>query len=321
MPIMDANRGNTGTALALAGAAGAAAFALSFGLGCGSAQAKEANKTIWQSQVGIANVRSGSGMYYTPVSKTTKKYDITGDKKADKLKMQVTRRGNLILTINGHKAKTIKPVYGGVFVKVKYLKLKNGRPFLYVVKSGENADGPYAVYQGKRGNKLVKVISNYDFPQKYSTAHRYLKNVRAKGNKLIATYEPMTYAAGLMDMTYTFKYSKVSGKIKRTSATTSKVRIATGAKTIKRLHPVKKLKLYTSAKAKKVRGYAAKGGKLSITKVCLKGGTNKKTVMFKVKTASGMSGWFKAPKKALVNSQWQTGPGGGTLFRETMLAG
>lgn len=271
--------------------------------------------------MGIAGVVPSGATYYTPVSKTTKKYDVTGDKRADKLKMQVTRRGNVILTINGHKAKTIKPVYGGIFVKVKYLKLKSGRPFLYVVKSGDNADGPYTVYQGKRGNKLVKVVGNYDSPKKYSTFHRYLKDVRAKDNKLVVTYQPMTYAAGLMDMTYTFKYSKAVGKMKRTSATTSKVKVAAGAKTAKRLHPVKKLKLYTSAKAKKVRGYAAKGGKLAITKVNLKGGANKKTAMFKVKTASGTTGWFKAPTKARVDKQGQTTVGSGTLFRETMLAG
>lgn len=292
-----------------------AALALELTLVPASAQAKATNKTIWTLDESAAYGWKAAA--FKPTSKSFENYDLTGDGKADALRFKLTAKGKLLVYVNGRKAAAVPAFDIEPYIQVKYLTLKNGTPFLYIRYSGVNGDGTYAVYQGKGGNKLVKVASNLDFPKKYATVHRYLGAVKPSGNKLLITYEPMTYAAGTLQMTYAFKASKKGATVKRISSTTSKLGLSGSAST-KSLHPIKRLTLYTTAKARKVAGYASKGGKLALKKVCLKGGAKGKAVMFKVKTASGLSGWFKAPTK-------QTNYFGnghvGTLFQETSLAG
>lgn len=136
-------------------------------LGVGSAEAQEVSKTLWKPNITSTYHYATQQTVYTTASKTVRAYDIDGDKKKDVLTLRFTRNGRLVIGINGTRAKSIKASFDAPdpHIRVRYLKTKNNRPFLYVQYTGPNDDGVYAVYQGKKRNRLVKVAANTDFPK------------------------------------------------------------------------------------------------------------------------------------------------------------
>ncbi|MGI6591108.1 MAG: hypothetical protein ACOX1O_05815 [Eggerthellaceae bacterium] len=276
-----------------------------------TAQAKVVNKTVWNS-TSIAQWQS-STRAFSSKTLTTKDYNIVGSKKADTIKLHVGPKGMFSISVNGKRKVRFNANCGpDLTASMKYMKMKNGRTFLYVTCTGDNADGLYAVYEGKKNGKLVKVASPSDIPRACLAGHNYLDTAWVKGNTLKVRYLPMILATGQVHLTYDFKYSKKAGHVVRTANTTKRVAVGYSKPYVKTLHPRGKLKLYTSAKANKKKTTVKAGTSLSITKACLKGGPKGHNVTFKVKTKKGVTGWFKGTQEY---SDYYT------LFKETYLAG
>lgn len=250
-------------------------------------------------------------------SKTVKAYDITGDKKADKLTIKTTHtndgyKTNLKIYVNGKKVKTLScsaSTYAEVHVK--YLCTSSKKPFLYISLTGENADGIYGVYRYKSG-KLVKLVgATSAIAQKYGT-HMHLATAKASGKKVSVRFNSMTKTIGETDYTYTYTYK--SGKLVRTSATASKLSTFKGV-SLKNQPLAFKTKVYKAAGSSKVAYTAKAGAKLTISKMK----TVKGQPWFYVKNAKGQTGWIKGISKGV----WELYGtfNYSTLFKNLQMAG
>ena len=120
--------------------------------------------------------KNSAKCYDISVNKTYKKYDITGDKKKDTIKVKTVSASSgsasvtgLTVYVNGKKC--LKKDYGAaVKPTVKLIRLKNGKPYLYI--SALNQDGSYNsgnIYKYKSSKlnsalnltKLVGSVSSY----------------------------------------------------------------------------------------------------------------------------------------------------------------
>ena len=243
------------------------------------------------------------------VTKTFTSYDITGDAKADTMKF-VIGNGKVKVYVGGSLRGTV--TYSGAYdYSVKYIRTTTKHPFLYITATGDNLDGKYVLYQYKNG-KLNVITSQAYIPSSYAT-HRYIDNVWAYGKTVKVRYGAMTYTAGTITATYTFKWS--SSTLKRTSTTASVVSIGGTSNSSSRKFTLRKaMTLYKTAGGSTKVVTASKGSKVKINSICVK---NSK-LYFKVTTTAGKTGWFKG-----LTSEYYADDGYGynSLFKECLLAG
>lgn len=250
-------------------------------------------------------------------SKTVKAYDITGDKKKDKLTVKTTHVNDgyktyLKIYVNGKKVKTFSAVSSSYAqVSMKYLRTSSKKPFLYISLTGEDQDGIYGVYRYKSG-KLVKLVgATSAIAQKYGS-HMHLASAKASGKKISVRFNSMTKTIGEADYTYYYTYK--SGKLVRTSATASKLSSFKGV-SLKNQPLAFTTKIYKAAGSGKVAYTAKAGTKLTISKVK----TLKGQPWFYVKNAKGQTGWIKGISKGVwaIYGTYNSS----TLFKNLYMAG
>ncbi|MGI6589994.1 MAG: hypothetical protein ACOX1O_00015 [Eggerthellaceae bacterium] len=233
-------------------------------------------------------------------SKTVTGYDITGDKKADKLTIKTshsnkgyTYKGIVRVYVNGKKAKTLSVIGppNSVQFRVKYMRTSSKKPFLYIALISVNNDGNYGVYRFKFGKlvKLVKKTSN--IAQKYGT-HMNMDTPKAVGKKISVRFNSMTWTIGQASYTYNYRYK--SGKLVRTSAVASRLTSFKGV-SLKKQPLAYSTKIYKAAGSKKVAFTAKAGTKLTISKMKTINGRP----WFQVKKANGQKGWIRGIKKSV----------------------
>ncbi len=250
-------------------------------------------------------------------AKTVKKYDITGDKKADTITIKTQRKNQGYLMyvkvyVNGKKAKTLSLNSSDIVAKVQYLRTSAKKPFLYISLTGVNCDGIYGVY-GYKSGKLVKLVNKTsNIAQKYGT-HMFIPSAKAKGKKVAVTFDSMTYTMG--DANYIYYYTPRAGKLVRTSATATGLKNFNGTKTLKNQPLSLDTKIYANAGDSKAAFTAKEKSKVTILKLR----TIDQRPWLYVKTASGKTGWIKGVHGAV----WGHDNTGSfdTLFRNLHMAG
>ncbi len=227
----------------------------------------------------------------TAYTKAVKGYDITGDKKKDKLTVKIayTNGGNktfLKIYVNGKKAKTLSYATGSFSqVRVKYLRTSSKKPFLYISLIGVSMNGIYGVYHYK-SSKLVKLVKP---TSAISPKYGYMSILgwaKASGERISVRFMSLTKTLGRADYTYAYHYK--SGKLVRTSATASDLTPVEGT-SFKNQPLAFTTKIYKAAGSGKVAYTAKAGTKLTISKVK----TLKGRPWFYVKNAKGQTGWIK----------------------------
>ena len=276
-----------------------------------------------QASKGIVNatIFSSNGGTDPILTKTVKKYDITGDGKADSIRFEITG-------VNYSFASTLKVYvnkklcytslgyndYGFIAnaVTAKYLRMKSGAPFLFVECNTNNNDGTHDILQYRKG-KLVPMVSNSQLPTGYGN-HNQIRSAKVSGNTIKVKFMQMTYAAGAIYSTYT--YVKKDGKLKRKSSQTSSLEYSTyvdGATKSGKPYGAARtsMKTYKSPGSSKAAFTVKLGQKIKLTKMCFKSGK----LYFRATTKSGKSGWFESPSHGYGTY------GGDTLVEGTYMAG
>ncbi|MCD8330589.1 MAG: hypothetical protein LUC27_07950, partial [Lachnospiraceae bacterium] len=241
-----------------------------------------------------SSVRAANPTKKTLSTNTTyTKYDITGDKKADKILIKTTGDSStgdgsgLAIYINGKKCFSFSDEYYFLDqVTAQLYTLKNGKNFLYLYTPENNGDSPVcAVLQYKSG-KLKKVIDFNTTLQKYGY-HCSGSVVKVDGNKMTVKFEIMSYTTAYTVLKYTYTYK--DGTLKRSAKTTS-VKVGYDS-TSSTLTTAKSLKLYKSPTSESSCSTLKKGKKVKVTGAYVKSGK----FCLKIKT-SGKSYWIKCKK-------------------------
>lgn len=259
--------------------------------------------------VKVDAAQGGQTAYKLKPGVTYTKYDITGDKKADKILIKRTgcdgyTCSGLKILINGKTAYSFSDDYY-FDLNVKLYTLKNKKPFLYVYASADNYDGPVCKVF-KYSDKKLKSIINFQTLYK-DGCHQYGKVVKVSGNNLIVRGFSMSWAIGSMEYQYTYQYK--NGTLQRTAKT---AKITSSAQTVQHLSWLTTripIDFYTNATSTKKSMTFKKGTKLKVTHCYISG--NK--TMIKVRTKTNKIGWIKSPKKSL--------SGGKAYFNECFYAG
>ena len=312
-----------------------AAIALVIGLAalfvaCGSAQAAEdaasgkdpaqvAQLVKGKNCTGKANTKTVlrfgwfNGKQLTKTKKTVKAYDVTGDGKADSLKVVIGGSTGystkyMKLYVNGKRLKTITDNAEGSRAIVQVVTLKNKQPFIYVCYTGNNSDGTYALYQYRSG-KLKALFSSNNIPAAYG-GHRHIESLKPVDNAVRVDYRVMTLTAGSLNMLYTYKYdkSKKTLAISKNGGRVMARDYSNGGKITKVLTASERMSVYADKSQGKVAFTVYADDKVTFKKSCLYKGK----LMFKVKVG-GKAGWLPAFTV--------TGPSSGTHFKEGVLAG
>lgn len=249
-------------------------------------------------QAKAANPKSVSlktGTVYT-------KYDITGDGKADKIRIvKSSDNRSLYIYINDKVAYSFvnQNCNGSVFVKL--YTLKNRKVIVYVAAYQDGGGGPVCALFRYKSGKLKKLTDFQSFFPYGNEASGQVTKV--SGNTLRITVTSMSWALGSVDMQYTLKYK--NGTLVPTSRTGKVI----GYRSQSWLTAKKNIQLYTGAASSKKAFVLKKGTLAKVTNCYIK----KTNVRFKIKLANGKTGWLKAPKKALSD--------GKGLFNECWYAG
>lgn len=221
-----------------------------------------------------------------------KNFDITGDRKADKILIKILGNDSdagtgIEISVNGRVKYRFDREYF-YSVSARIYTLKNGKPFLYLYCEGDNGDGPCILLQYKSG-KFKKVI---DFQNMFSGYgyHSSGRVISISGNKINAEFSLMSYTLGSSYYTYTYKYK--NGTLKRSGDIGNVENMYTMSGVAKIMTAGKELKAYTSVKGKKKAFTVKKGGKVTVNKIY----QGKYGVWIGVKY-KGKNGYIKCVKK------------------------
>lgn len=242
------------------------------------------------------------------VNKTYTQYDVTGDKKADTLRVSAPWNESYKMYdryevfINGKKALSAKDK--GYSINIRRLKLNNGKVYLAIVAIVDNSDIPgAAIYQYKNG-KLKKAI-DLDAMDKIGY-HNSVSNISASSNQIGVTYHEMSHSLGFISFRLNYQYRNGKMVQKTTKPKLLQTSQAKGAYwTANRSMSVLKApggKKLTTLKP---------GKKAAIDRIYINTKHNK--IYLHVKIKGGKAGWVKGLTKYPA--------GGNTLFKEVMYAG
>lgn len=240
------------------------------------------------------------------ITKTVKKYDVTNDKKKDKVtvkvagnhKVGVAHNYKLSIFINGKRA--LKATIGNdaCYCNVYQLTLKNGKKFLYIDSGGDyDADKLVGVFKYSKG-KLKAVQTNRSAGTNIDNS--WCRNIEVSENTVKITFSG--FARSLsdhpLDWTYYLKYKK--GTLKRTGTAANSFRID-GTNNSNSLTTSRNIKAKTSASDKAKSKTLKKNTKVRITKVVVKN----KAMWFKAKTKSGATYWIKNSNQKCFKSMYE----------------
>ena len=232
-------------------------------------------------------------------------YDIAGGSAPEKIKFAFHQK-NIKVYVNGKRKLTVNFDYYDSYTQVQFFRLANGKRFMFLKTTGDNADGIYALYRCS-GGKFKRMLSQNSVVSKGAN-HRYIDNIFVKGNRVYVTYGHMFTLSGYTQFRYTYRYS--GGKLRRTSSNTKQVNIA--YQTRPTLTTAARVKLYRSKSTGARYSTVAKGTRVKV----LAAGSAGKRFWLKVKTLNGnKTGWIRCKDSYYPNGH------AGTLFKETGLAG
>ena len=235
---------------------------------------------------------------YADTSRTFKK-DITGDGKADTIKLKLVKEDDWFLDkvnvfINGKKAASIN-AENSYAISVNYIVLSKKNVFLQIYGFAEN---DYVVNNNiYKYNKKTKKLENVLNFSKVAggTSMRAQGVTSASGSQIKVAYSGQPCETGWLDCTYTFVYK--NGKFKLKSNTTAVKSIFTkhvvddayGKYLAKnQFVAIRTLKFYKTSSLKKVSFTAKKGDVLTLKKMKIAGG--KTYLQFK---KGNKIGWIK----------------------------
>lgn len=225
-------------------------------------------------------------------------YDITGDKKKDKLKIEMVEDSSfwysaLNVYINEKCVLSIDYGYEEDWSNCKLLRLKNGKIFLYIHLGGDNNDGPTNLYAYENG-KLVKKVDLIE-PIQEMGYHSEADVESVKGNKIIFKMCSMSYALASVDFWMQYKYKSGSMALMgKTYKIDGYYNNRMGEKGIGTLTTIDKIQLYKDKKAYKKLTKLKKGSCVKVTKCYI----DDKRITFYLKDSNGKTGWLISPKSA-----------------------
>ena len=243
-------------------------------------------------KVQAAGSRAGASVKTLAENKTYKSFDITGNGKADSLKVSVKEKdGKVIykLLVNGNKKYTCSADPIMEEAEFKALTLKNGRTYIYIGIYGWDDQGVFGIY-GMKNGKFCRLADLNHVRGLDGYGYSLTADVKAvNDNDITITYFQNSYLTGLIsyDYVYTFK----DGGLKLASSNAKVIgvnNIRTGLRG-RSLTASRKIVMYkTAGSDEKVS--AIKAGQ-KVTFLYVKG--TKTGTWYKVK-ADGITGWIKA---------------------------
>lgn len=242
---------------------------------------------LMPSKAHAATASGGAKMYTLKVNKLYTSYDITGDKRPDRIKVVTLKQQEgvyigLKVVINGKTAYTNKKATASGKPTVKLIRLRNGKPFLYLSAFEYNPGTDLSAVFSYRSGKLKAVIdSKKALGTKFGWDGTYGTIKKVSGNTITMNYSTSTYMFGAIDATY--KYTYKSGTLK--TASTGTFKPSENRKSYKALMDIPVYK-NTACKAKKFT--ISTGDSVKFTNIYVKGNT----VRVKVKVGA-KTGWIK----------------------------
>ena len=158
--------------------------------------------------ISLAAMMSISMVPVTAMAKTAKKVDLTGDGKADTVKIIKTRDtlnpdyySRLKIKINGRTVFNKKTYY--FYVKSQTIKLANKKAFLVMYVPGEDDAADYnGIFAYKKG-KLTRIV---DFNKCLPGYDVSLEKITVSGNTVTATLGQDTYGLGVCNYKTSFTW-------------------------------------------------------------------------------------------------------------------
>lgn len=238
-------------------------------------------------------VSKGAKAYNLKQDVTYTKYDVTGDKKPDSIRVYATSNyyyNSVHVVINGKDS--VLPNFNatplGDTLKATLIVLSNKKPFLYFSESLMSAwAGPAGIYQYKNGALKRVVDANAPASDYGMNENAALKKIT--GKKVIIKDFTFNYTVGALQIERTFVYKKGTLKL------ASKFGTAHVTKDGGQPTANKTIRVYTNQKCKKLKFKLYKGAKVSFTGYYQSG----KRLVLKIKSG-GRTGWIRLTKD-LVN--------------------
>lgn len=245
----------------------------------------------------------GAKVYKLRPDVTYTSYDITGDKKPDTIWVSVDDRENgyydsVAVYINGKRAYSKKRIGNAAMVDgiaIELIKLKNGKPFLYLATYGDDDNCDVcAIFRYKSGKLKTAIDCNKYFSSNYGM-HRSASLSRVTGNTVVIGYSLMSWAVG--PLRTSAKYSYKSGVLKKSSNTPA---ITVGGQRGS-YRAAKSITLYKSQACKSKKLVVRKGQSVKFSKIY----SNGKTMSIQLKVGK-KTGWLKCQnfKGGSVPANW-----------------
>ncbi|MCC8067108.1 MAG: hypothetical protein LIO94_08420 [Clostridiales bacterium] len=221
-----------------------------------------------------------------------KKYDITGDGKADKIKLKMVEGSiegysAIKVYVNGSLAGKFKSEYTYYAVQdINLYTLDNGKVFLYISLRGDNSPVLCAFYQYKSG-KLKKVVDLYSLFSKYGglNGYYYAATITVQsGNKLKIEMPVQLYTTGMATITYKCVYKSGTLKLSSKKGTVSVYNSSGGTS----LTANKKITAYKKAGSSQKAFTIKAGSNVTIDKCWISGSKLYLRVRY-----NGKYGWIK----------------------------
>lgn len=250
-------------------------------------------------------VQAASGKKISLKSNVTYKYDVTGDRKKDKLLISVSKEleyndmdNNVSVYVNGklaYRTRT-KPAchYAG-----ELIILENQKPFLYLEGWYQNGPSCSMLLQYRGG--AFKVIENFGIEYKNTAGYQFASALTIKGNNIVVESYITSCIVGEFRTTHTLVYK--NGTLSKPSAYR---KITSSNPNVLKLR--KSIKLYSQVGNKGNSFTAKKGANLKITRVRMYGGK-----CYFEANVNGRKGWF--------THNWGNNPIENRIFEEIRLVG
>lgn len=248
-----------------------------------------------QAYAGGVRAKDGAKSYSLSFNKVCKKYDITGDKKADSIVVTTNKKDShqpfttVTVKINGKKVFSKSGLKSYIDQdRVQVIRLKNKQPFLYLqcFSYEPNKVNLSMLLQYKDG-KLVDALSTNKLMGKSFFANRAYTTIvdEVKGNTVdVQLYNAKTYGFGDLFIKAKYQYKK-SGLAVPSTITADLFEYP--------CELYKSVPVYKDKACKVKIGRLAKHREVKFVEVCNKGNLCVAKVKF-----DGKTGWVKCDKKA-----------------------
>lgn len=236
------------------------------------------------------------------INKTYTGYDVTGDKKKDKIMIKPGGYSygtykSLAVYVNGKKQTLVGNNLFFYSTSIKLYTLSNGKPFLYIDAYGDNGDGHICgIFQYKMG-KWKRVLDFTTFFRPYG-GHLTGKVVSVNGKNIKVRFYVMSWALGPTTIDYIYSYK--DGTLKRTSTYGKYHEIYSYGKKTRKFTVNKTITAYKAADGKTKAFVLKRRNTVTVTKCRFING--KMYIQLKYK---GKTGWIKAQNKYLREDQKQ----------------